>query len=249
MYNILRSSVSICMATYNGERFIEAQLNSILKQLSDDDEIIIFDDASKDRTVRIILSYNSDKIKLFQNETNLGYIKTFEKAIEKSKNPVIFLSDQDDIWIEGRLNKMYAALFESNKNLLVCSNFQAFSDSGKSVSRFKTRLFHFSPERYKSNILGIFKGKMAYFGCTMAFKSEYKKYILPFPNYIDAHDLWIAMLANVLKKIVHLEEVTLYHRIHDKNTSFIQRKLHEKLYTRLLFLRMWVEAHIRASIK
>ncbi len=242
MYNILRSSVSICMATYNGEQFIEAQLNSILKQLMDSDEIIIFDDASSDRTVGIILSYNSDRIKLFHNKTNLGYIKTFEKAIAKSKNSVIFLSDQDDIWIEGRLNKMYAALCQSNKNLLLCSNFQTFTDSGNNISRFKTRLCHFSPERYKSNVLGIFKGKMAYFGCTMAFKSEYKKHILPFPDYIDAHDLWIAMLGNVMGNIIHLEDNTLLHRIHSNNTSFVKRNFRKKIFTRFLFFKSLIEA-------
>jgi len=142
MHDILKSSVSIYMATYNGEKLIEAQLNSILKQLSDDDEIIIFDDVSKDKIGEIILSYNSNRMKLFQNETNLGYIKTFEKAIEKSKNPVSFLSDQDDIWMKGRLNKMYTALFESNKNLLVCSNFQALSDSEKCIS-FQNKIISF----------------------------------------------------------------------------------------------------------
>lgn len=237
------------MASYNGAKYIKQQIDSILEQLQPNDELIIVDDCSSDNTINIIRNFRNPSVKFYQNDENLGYVKTFEKAIVKAKNEVLFLSDQDDIWVQGRLQNMYERL-NKNSNLLICSNFFAFNNQGEEVVRFKTKLTHRDGgETYPKNIIDIFKGNIAYFGCTMAFKSELKRYILPFPKYIDAHDLWIAMVANVLEKIVHLEEVTLHHRIHDKNTSFIQRKLHEKLYTRFLFLRMWVDAHIKANFK
>lgn len=246
---MIRHSISVCMAAFNGEKFIKEQLDSILSQLTHtNDELIIIDDYSQDKTTDIILSYNSDKIKLFKNKSNIGYIKTFERAIAKAENSIIFLSDQDDIWPDGRLIKMYSLLNDNEDNLLVCSNFRAFNNQGETVCRFKTVLSHSLPEKYSENIKGIFKGNIAYFGCTMAFKTELKKYILPFPVYIDAHDLWIAMVGNVIKKIVHLEDITLLHRIHGTNTSFVKRKFYKKIYTRLLFLRSWYEANKRKSL-
>jgi len=245
MHREVRNPVSICMALFNGEKYVKEQIDSILFQLNhEQDELIIVDDFSKDNSVKIIESYNHQSIRLYKNNRNLGYIKTFESAIDKSKNDVIFLSDQDDIWIEGRLDNMYEKLNESN-DMLLCSNFKSVNQQGKEVFRFKTRLQHNIPEKFNHNILGIFKGNIAYFGCAMAFKSEFKKYILPFPDYIDAHDLWLAMSANVNKRILHLEDNTLLHRIHGNNTSFVKRKLHKKLYTRLLFLKTWIEAKKR----
>lgn len=241
----MREPISVCMAVYNGEKYIKQQIDSILSQFdNNDDELIIIDDYSKDNSVEIIKSYHNSGIRLYENESNIGYIKTFEKAICLSKNSVVFLSDQDDIWVDGRLNKMYDKLQEKDI-WLVCSNFKTFHKEKKNIVRFKTKLIQNSPEKFTQNILGIFKGNIAYFGCTMAFRKEFKKYILPFPDYIDAHDLWIAMLGNVTGKISHLEDITLLHRIHDTNTSFVKRKWYKKIYTRCLFLKTWIEANKR----
>jgi len=244
MDRYLREPVSVCMAVYNGQKYIKEQIDSILLQLNNDkDELIIVDDFSKDSSLEIIESYTHPSIQLYKNEKNIGYIKTFEKAIYISRNPVVFLSDQDDIWIEGRLDKMYKRVLDTN-NLLICSNFKSVDQEAKEeVFRFKSRLRQNNSENYIHNIIKIFKGNIAYFGCAMAFKREFKNYILPFPDYIDAHDLWMAMVANVNKKIIHLEDNTLLHRVHGNNKSFVKRKLHEKLYTRLLFFKMFIEAH------
>jgi len=250
MDNVSREPVSVCMALYNGEKYIKEQINSILLQLDNEqDELIIVDDFSNDSSIEIIKLYNNPCIHLYRNNSNLGYVKTFERAISLSKNSVIFLSDQDDIWIQGRLSKMYNKLKEKNNYLLLCSNFKSFKEGGGEAVRFKTKLKHNKVgENYKKNIIEIFKGNIPYFGCTMAFKSEIKKYILPFPDYIDAHDLWIAILGNVLQRIVHLEDITILHRIHEKNTSFIQRKFHKKLYTRFLFFKAWRDAYKRSLL-
>lgn len=249
MHNVVREPVSVCMALYNGEKYIQEQINSILPQLDNEgDELIIVDDFSKDNSGNIVMLFNHPCIRLYRNDSNLGYIKTFEKAINISKNPVIFLSDQDDIWVEGRLSKMYHKLKEKDTNWLLCSNFKSFSEEEKKIVRFKTKLKHNETgENYGKNIIKIFGGKIAYFGCTMAFRSEFKKIILPFPDYIDSHDLWMAMLGNVMKKIIHLEDITLLHRIHEKNTSFVQRKFYQKIFTRFLFFKAWFEAHKRSN--
>ncbi|QQV03727.1 MULTISPECIES: glycosyltransferase [Chryseobacterium] len=248
MDSFKRKPVSVCMAVFNGELFLKQQIDSILFQLDHElDELIIVNDFSTDNSRKIIDDYHNPKIKIFENNVNLGYKNSFQKAIEYAENHVIFLSDQDDIWIEGRLMKIYNTLNDSGK-LLVCSNFKTFSERDNHRERFKTKLTQYDNKvSHTRNILRIFKGDIAYFGCTMAFKSEMKKYILPFPHYFHAHDLWIAMVGNVKRSIFHLEDVTLLHRIHNNNTSFVKNKLYKKMFRRFLFIKGWMEA-IRRNI-
>ena len=89
--------ISVCMATYNGEKYIQEQIDSILCQLSKDDELVISDDHSTDATCDIIKSYNDRRIKLFLNELAKGVTHNFENALLHSKGDIIFLADQDDV--------------------------------------------------------------------------------------------------------------------------------------------------------
>ena len=178
MVNAVRKPVSVCMAVYNGERYLKDQIESILCELDhESDELIIIDDFSEDRSKEIIGSYQHHAIRFYKNNSNLGYKKTFEKAIQLSENPVVFLSDQDDLWVTGRLMKMYERLIE-NDNLIVCSNFKTFDEENKSIVRFKTKLVDDKDAiNYHQNISRIFRGNIAYFGCTMAFSRDLKKYL------------------------------------------------------------------------
>jgi glycosyltransferase involved in cell wall biosynthesis len=110
-------NVSVCIATYNGEKFIRKQVISILNQLNSDDEVIISDDSSSDSTISIIKSLNDNRIKIFENNKFRNHIKNFEFALSKSSGKFIFLSDQDDIWVD---NKVKICLEELKKfNLIV----------------------------------------------------------------------------------------------------------------------------------
>ncbi|MDE5758415.1 MAG: glycosyltransferase, partial [Allobaculum sp.] len=91
--------ISVCIATYNGERYIETQIRSILDQLNEDDEIIISDDSSTDRTLDIIRSLNDSRIKLFAGNKFHSRTFNFENALKQATGDFIFLSDQDDIWL------------------------------------------------------------------------------------------------------------------------------------------------------
>ena len=90
--------VSVCIATYNGEKYLRQQIESILPQLSKEDEIVISDDCSTDRTVEILKVFKDERIKIFVNESNLGVVENFENAIKQSIGEYVFLSDQDDVW-------------------------------------------------------------------------------------------------------------------------------------------------------
>src|SRR5687768_7806689 len=98
--------ISVCMATKNGETYIAEQLDSILPQLGATDELIISDDSSSDTTVKIIQSYNDHRIKLIQNHHLKGIARNFEISLQASKGDFIFLADQDDVWVDGKVKVM-----------------------------------------------------------------------------------------------------------------------------------------------
>ena len=122
--------ISVCMATYNGEMYIRRQLDSILKQMSADDELVISDDGSTDNTLEIIGSYKDRRIKLLHS-THKNLILNFENALKQASGDVVFLSDQDDIWFDKKVKKYKEHL---KKNLLVFSNATMFYDNNNTVS-------------------------------------------------------------------------------------------------------------------
>nr|WP_314494007.1 glycosyltransferase [uncultured Chryseobacterium sp.] len=228
----MRENISVCMASYNGSLYIEEQICSIVNQLIPGDELIIIDDCSTDHTLEIVKNIKSHYIKVFKNDKNIGHVKTFEKSFSFAENRFICLADQDDIWIEGRLQALYDVL-EQKDVLMVASNFQIHNDYNKNINFFRLKKNN-SNDSLK-NIFKIFRGKSAYYGCTMMIRRELLKYIMPFPSYIEAHDLWMAISANVLKSIYHFEDNTLIYRVHNNNSSLKKRKLIQKLKARYYF--------------
>ncbi|MGI9651846.1 glycosyltransferase [Chryseobacterium sp. RLHN22] len=228
-----RVSISVCMASYNGAKYIEKQIDSILSQLILGDELIIVDDNSIDNTVSLIKNYNNDFIKLVENERNIGHVKTFEKALALAKNKYLCLADQDDVWIEGRLEKLEKKI-RKEKVFFVASNFKPKFENNSNYREF-IRLKTKSSSKYIVNILRIFQGKSAYYGCTMMIDKKLLSFILPFPGYVEAHDLWIAMNANILKSVYHLEDNTLLYTVHQNNVSLQKRSFIKKIKARFYF--------------
>ena len=228
---------SICMAAYNGEKYIKKQLESILSQIGDSDELIIVDDGSSDATPDIIRSMADPRIRLTVNEKNLREIKTFEKAISMATGKYIFLSDQDDVWTEGRYQLMLDA-FAQKHVLCVSGNLEAIDADGNRIESDIEKLRKEDSCDYKGNIRRIFTGRAFYYGCAMAFDRRLKDIILPFPEGIECHDLWIAMAANFLKSNVHLDDTVLLHRMHGRNVTDYDRPLSAKLKSRTIMLSM-----------
>src|SRR5688500_13094934 len=97
--------VSVCMATKNGATFIKEQLDSILPQLATDDEIIISDDCSGDDTLTVIRAFQDPRIRLLESSSEKGITRNFESSLNASKGDYIFLADQDDVWLPGKVNR------------------------------------------------------------------------------------------------------------------------------------------------
>jgi glycosyltransferase involved in cell wall biosynthesis len=229
--------ISVCLATYNGEKFIKKQINSILSELSLNDEVIIVDDCSNDNTLNIIYNIDDARIKVFKNTFNLGHVKSFSKAIEASIGDFVFMSDQDDIWKVGRVKSMLFAL-NQKKVKLVTSNFVWINEFDSKIHIPFDGVSSRSSEAYFNNIVDIFIGKTNYFGCAMAFKRDLVPLITPIPSYVESHDLWIALAGNLLKANCHIDDITLFKRRHTNNTTSTKsnRNYVVKINSRIIFI-------------
>lgn len=237
-------SVSVCMATYNGSAYVADQLASILSQLSDDDEVIVCDDGSSDATVGIIQSFDDARIRLFENSQNVGYIKNFERALGLSSGKYIFLSDQDDIWPAGRVERMIAAMRDTGKMMVVGSTESFCNDiedraffCGYGTARDST---------YGRNVTDLVLGRVVpYFGSSMLISSELKSHILPFHSALISHDIWMFFVANRLRSICHLHEIVTYRRVHAANVSTRKRGMLDKVRTRMTWLTVLFDLYRR----
>lgn len=229
--------ISVCIATYNGENYIEKQLKSILSELSQNDEIIIVDDCSVDNSVKVIENIKDSRIRLFHNNTNQGHVKSFSKAIQLSTGDYIFMSDQDDIWIEGRVS-LFIEKLQSKENLLVTSNFVWIDQSDNLIHIPFSGVLSKNSSTHLINILDIFLGKTNYFGCAMAFNKNIIPIVVPIPEIVESHDLWIALIGNIMKKNIHIDAVTLLKRKHLNNTTTTKstRTILKKFNSRIIFL-------------
>lgn len=218
--------VSVCIATYNGEKYLRQQIESILPQLSIEDEIVISDDCSTDRTVEILKVFNDERIKIFVNESNLGVVENFENAIKQSIGEYVFLSDQDDVWEPNKV--------ETIKQLLqtydfVSHNAEIINDEGErqGVDYFSVRKTKYG---YLNNLW-----KMGYLGCCMAFNRKCLTDILPFPKGILWHDMWIAAILHLKYKGTISELCLINYRRHDSNLSTSSEKSEYSLFFKIKY--------------
>lgn len=237
-----RKKVSVVMATYNGEKYIEEQIQSILENLRENDEFIISDDGSKDSTIDIIEKYKkNDKRIILIKGPQKGVKKNFENAIEKATGKYIFLSDQDDIWENNKVDEILkefnknkevtlvvhdAIVFDNNTNQTIYNSFFEFRNSGKGV------------------IKNIYKN--TYIGCCMAFSSEIKKYILPIPNNIEMHDQWIGIINDIKYNTIFINKKLIKYRRHNANVSQMKHhKFSEMLINRIVLIKEIIRRMIK----
>lgn len=203
--------ITVCIATYNGEKYIKEQLDSILCQLNLDDEVIISDDGSTDTTLAIIESYQDDRISLYKNAFK-NVVLNFEFVINKANGDYIFLSDQDDIWHKDKVELYMKSFFENPRAILTISDLQIIDKNGLLLDTvfYKNK---FSSNLSKNLVVNNF------IGCAMAFKSEVKKSILPFPKNIAMHDWWIGTCCIILGEINFIDIKLNFYRRHDNNVT------------------------------
>ena len=204
--------LSIAMATYNGAKYLQEQLDSFVAQTRQPDELVVCDDCSIDNTVEILQEFQEKApfaVHIHSNETNLGYIKNFEKALSLCAGDIIFLSDQDDIWLEDKLSLVEEVFNNEPETMLVINDYFV------SDEECKKQLFS---KISNAKSLG-FSEDWFIAGCATALRSEFLKFALPIPQPIHGHDSWINNLAifSATRTILH-RPLQLYRR-HSSNTT------------------------------
>ncbi len=224
------------MATYNGAEYIEEQVSTILPQLGPEDELVVVDDASRDDTVDRLRRFGDPRIEIHLNARNLGHVGTFARVLSLAKWPFICMADQDDRWLPERLAIMREAMASANA-LVVSGNQLVIDRVGRRIESPFVRLSSQDSARHLANIGRILSGRTGYFGCTMGLHVDLLPMILPIPEFVESHDLWIALAANLAKRNVHVEADILERRLHGENSSYSRRPLSAKLFSRWVHLR------------
>lgn len=204
--------ISVCIASYNGEKYIGEQLDSILKQIDYKDEIVISDDGSTDRTLDVIKSYNDNRIKVVYNKSKHGYTGNFENALKVAKGDIIILSDQDDVWCKDKVKTIVSDLeiadYVATDAKVADKDLNIINESYWSL-----RKPHFSKW---GNLI-----KCGHLGCCMAFRREVLQKALPFPrnhNLID-HDNWLMLVGSFYFKVKYEKGALMLYRRHGDNVS------------------------------
>lgn len=183
-----RPKVSVVMATYDGSAFLREQLDSIYAQSFGDFEVVVVDDASSDRTPDILERYRAEYgLRYIRNDENEGFLKSFERALSLASGDYIALCDQDDIWVEEKLEVMLDSIGDS---LLAHSDCYIVDDRGEKIADGCKGA---SVESI-SGCTFLFKNVVT--GCTILMKRELLESALPFPDGIVYHDWWLALSAS-----------------------------------------------------
>ncbi|MBQ9661770.1 MAG: glycosyltransferase [Oscillospiraceae bacterium] len=224
--------ISVVMTTYNGEQYVGEQIQSIFRQTLLPDELIVVDDGSTDNTVNVISELvkcapPSINVSVTVNCNNIGYIRNFYVAISKAKGDFIFLSDQDDIWEENKIETMIDVMTQE-KCMLLCSNFHIIDKNGSIVTNRNKYNINSFVEKAKTNYKTISLHRLIYGnvaqGCTYCFNKEIQnKYIELNCNYI-IHDKQLMFIAATMGNVGFLNRKLIRYRIHDMNSIGISTK-------------------------
>jgi glycosyltransferase involved in cell wall biosynthesis len=207
--------VSIAMATYNGEKFITRQLDSIFTQTYGPLEVIAVDDCSNDETPTILEEYRKRYgLMVVRNPKRLGFVKNFEKAILLCSGEYIALSTQDDIWLPNKIERLVSSI---KKATLICSDVSLIDEHDEVIVPSLERALHIPVPRTENQFTTlVFLDYVR--GCSSMFHQSLIPHALPIPEAAMSHDWWLGICATRLRGVTYLpEQLTLYRR-HSFNT-------------------------------
>ncbi len=224
--DLIKPMISVCIATYNGSLYIDEQVQSILCQLSDNDEIIVSDDGSTDDTIEKINAFADSRIRWAGLGGRLGVIKNFERALSAAKGDLIFLCDQDDIWLSGKVEKCREAL---RHNILVVTDCKIVDSE---LNQILPSFF-----QHRKSGPGLLRNlfRNSFLGCCMAFRRELLESVLPIPASVPMHDMWLGAIAETQGKVYFLPEPLSLYRRHGQNASPTAEKSRFSLFQQLKF--------------
>lgn len=210
--------VSIAMCTYNGEKFLRAQLDSLIAQDYRPLEIHVVDDRSSDGTWDILTEYavRHDFMHIHRNEINQGVVKNFEKALSLCQGAYIGFCDQDDIWLPNKISTHLAEIGDAS---LTYSQLSYIDENGAPIP---------SPKRKTNRLSGRCPLALLFHTCVTGhvalFTREVLDHALPFPDGIQAHDHWVPFVAAALNGLHASDQMISLYRAHGNNVSMPKKK-------------------------
>lgn len=249
---MIRKSISIALCTYNGERFLNDQLDSYCRQSRLPDELIICDDASQDGTVQLIHDFVKRApfcVKFYRNDKNLGYKRNFEQALSLCSGDIVALSDQDDIWLENKLERCEQVFLSDPSVGYVFCDGLVVDEKSQSLGYtmwdvygiFKKRQYKYQPMEFTKILLskrGVIQG------CLLVMRQEVIKYALPLPE-TWGHDSWICFAGSLFQSVVKIPDVLIKYRLHSQNAGPLVRGRRTSRLGYLKVANLWVIAQTR----
>ena len=217
--------ISVAMTTYNGEKYLREQIDSILSQTIQNFELVVCDDCSEDATCSILEEYQKrdNRIKVYRNDKNIGFKKNFEKAISLCKGDYIALSDQDDIWMENHLEVLRRLI--GNK-MMACGNCLLIDGEGRDcrITYRDEELLDNLPqdELFMAYSIALFRNPFQ--GASMMINSVYLHHLLPIPNGVGFHDSWISLYSCFCGGFSYTSKVITKYRMHGHNITKVRLK-------------------------
>lgn len=212
--------ISVCMATFNGERFVARQIETIISQLGDDDELIVSDDSSSDNTLEIIRSFADPRIRLLEGMAFRSPLLNFQHAVRHASGEIIVLADQDDVWLPNKLavvRELFAVA--AVRPYLVVLDGQIVDED--------ERVLHPSIQARLNAGPGLLRNLWAnrYLGCCMAFSRDLLDIAVPFPLGVDMHDIWLGQLCERVGSTAFVPVTTMLYRRHPDNATGFEIRL------------------------
>jgi glycosyltransferase involved in cell wall biosynthesis len=212
-----RPEVSVCLATYNGERFLRRQMDSVLTQLGRHDELVVTDDGSTDSTLQIVESYRDPRVKLLPFVQRLGSTRAFERSIAYATGEYIFLCDQDDVWFPDKI-AVSVQMLQDRDVLAVVSDARVIDADGETLIE--------SYQSWRGSREGFWANwaKNGFLGCCMAFRGSAKQILLPFPATINMHDEWIGLCCATAGLVRFTPRQLIAYRRHGGNVTGMRHR-------------------------
>lgn len=226
----MEEQVDILMATYNGGKYLKEQIDSILNQTYTNIRLIISDDCSTDNTREILKQYEkNEKIKVFYQEKNLGYIRNFEFLLKQVKSNLYMLSDQDDVWKKDKIAKSVEKLKKENLDLVFC-DLEVVDENLNLIQESFNK--YMKLERKIKKYINTYKFQYLYnciTGCTILSKKKFLNIILPVPSKSKymVHDYWLGLMVALNGKVGYIEEKLIKYRQHGDNQIGIDKISHK----------------------
>ncbi len=212
------AKVDILLATYNGEKYLEEQINSILIQTHEDFQLIISDDCSTDNTVKIIKKIKDKRIKLFNQKKNLGFNKNFEFLCSKATSKYVMIADQDDVWMKDKVAKMLEKIEDKETSLVYCDMKVVDADLNQIYPSFHEHTKK-SKQCQNYNDFELLKIENVISGSSIITKLDVIRNAMPFVcNKAIIYDYWLSLIASQYGRICYLDEALQLYRQHENNS-------------------------------